>query len=184
MIYAAYGSNISTERLLQRIPNAKYLGVVKLNNWKIVFNKIMIEDGGSGKANIIKTNNINDYVYLGLYEVTEEEMKTLDWFEGVDDGDYYRKELECENKKFIVYLAGDKFIRENLKPFSWYLFHIIYGILSNKDVPKIYLEQFKDVKVLGDNNLGRLYRNNICYEPLNQLKSFKLKLINLITKYL
>jgi len=50
-LYFAYGSNLSTRRLAERIPNPRPVAVAQLDAHRLVFNKPSAD--GSGKANLI-----------------------------------------------------------------------------------------------------------------------------------
>ena len=50
-IYYAYGSNMSSARLVERVPGARTLGPAQLEQWRLLCTKPGAD--GSGKVNLI-----------------------------------------------------------------------------------------------------------------------------------
>ena len=65
MLYFAYGSNMSKQRMLRRIPSARVVGTGYLNRWAVVFNKRSSD--GSGKANLVEAEGAEAWGVL--YEI-------------------------------------------------------------------------------------------------------------------
>ncbi|MEW5784045.1 MAG: gamma-glutamylcyclotransferase family protein [Bacillota bacterium] len=80
----AYGSNLSRERLLKRVPSAKFLGCARLNGYLFRFHKRSID--GSGKANAFYTGRDSDYVWGAVFECSSEDIQALDRAEGLGSG--------------------------------------------------------------------------------------------------
>lgn len=86
--YFAYGSNMSFEQMKERCPGSKYLGVARLNGYKLDFTKMSTIRGG-GVADIVES--ADDCVYGILYSITDDELAVLD----VKEKGYTRQILTC-----------------------------------------------------------------------------------------
>ena len=67
----SFGSNMSSNRLLARLPNAKRVGTAILKGYELTFD--MLFSDGSGKCSIQKTNKADALVYGVVYEVNTDE---------------------------------------------------------------------------------------------------------------
>ncbi len=76
----SFGSNMSSNRLLARLPNAKRVGTAILKGYELTFD--MFFSDGSGKCSIQKTDKADALVYGVVYEVNTDEKLTLDAIEG------------------------------------------------------------------------------------------------------
>lgn len=86
--YFAYGSNMSYEQMKERCPGSKYLGVARLNGYKLDFTKMSTIRGG-GVADIVES--ADDCVYGILYSITDDDLAVLD----VKEKGYTRQILTC-----------------------------------------------------------------------------------------
>lgn len=76
-LYFAYGSNILTKRLTQRVGLVTKHSTLKLVGYKLIFNA----PGNFGAfANIIPS--VNDFVEGVLYHLTQDQQRELDGYEG------------------------------------------------------------------------------------------------------
>ncbi len=89
--YFAYGSNMSYEQMKERCPGSKYLGVARLNGYKLDFTKMSRIRGG-GVADIVES--ADDCVYGILYAITDEDLVELDRKEGYPRI-YTRQTVKC-----------------------------------------------------------------------------------------
>lgn len=117
VVYFAYGSNMSKERLQEpdRAPSAKPLGRAKLPNKRLVCNKKSTDC--SGKANLI--DSAEDTVWGVLYEIDSAELDKLD---GAESG-YRRMSLDVitdqdSSVKAYVYVSSE--LTEDARPYDWY----------------------------------------------------------------
>jgi len=121
MLYFAYGSNMNTAQMKERCPNAKKLRKAILYGFRFIINS-------RGVATIIETQKDKDIVEGGLYEVGDDCLASLDYYEGVKKKYYYRKKVEIiyQNKKMeaITYIAEDQ---EEGNPRNGYIEKIIQG---------------------------------------------------------
>lgn len=162
MKYFAYGSNMSHLRLKERVPSAKKLGVVTLKNHQLRFN--MSSNDGSGKCDSFHTNNDEDKVIGALFEINESEKDVLDRAESLGSG-YDEKVVYVHNdsgeifEAFIYYAIK---INTALKPYSWYLNHVIIGAKETK-VPADYLAIIESVVSIEDTDKSRDAKQRAMY---------------------
>jgi gamma-glutamylcyclotransferase (GGCT)/AIG2-like uncharacterized protein YtfP len=69
--YAAYGSNLNHEQMAHRCPDAKFIGVGRLLDHRLVFRKV---------ADI--EHEKNSEVYVGIWKITRKCLQALDRYEG------------------------------------------------------------------------------------------------------
>ncbi len=68
-----------SERLKNRCVSAKSTGVASVKGYEIDFYKKSID--GSGKASLVKRDNVNKRLYGVLFEIDCDDSKSLDGFE-------------------------------------------------------------------------------------------------------
>jgi len=159
--YFAYGSNMHPARLRERIPSCKFIDVVKLNGWALKFHKRSKD--GSGKCNIISTNNRADHVYGVLYELPKEEKADLDKIEAVGFG-YHNKTIEIQSySEVFTYQADSDYIDESLKPYTWYKEYLVQGAQLH-GIPNDYIEFLASIEAIQDPDASREERNLISFE--------------------
>lgn len=133
MLYCAYGSNCSLSQMDYRCPNSYVVGNGKLKGYRLVFNV---------HADIIKTDNENDFVPVVVWNIADSDWVRLDMYEGYPS--YYVKEtvnviLDNEKiEKAIVYVMADN--RKGICPPAQSYFDGIYkGYIENGiDVEYLY----------------------------------------------
>ena len=105
--YLAYGSNLHPQRLLERVPTSKFLGKVEIRNYRLAFHKIGSD--GSGKCNIIPSQEQSDIVHGALFQISYYEKPILDTYEGAG---YYVDTISVNHQgeeiESFVYLAEDE----------------------------------------------------------------------------
>lgn len=98
MYYLAYGSNMNHEQMKERCKDSKFLGSAKLEGYKFVYDGYSSgRDGAVG--NIIPSES--DFVLGGLFEISENDLKSLNGYEGYPD--HYQR-----NDEFEVIFSGKK----------------------------------------------------------------------------
>ena len=90
--YFAFGSNMSAQRIHERLGWSPSRSGVILPDYEMIFNK---HSNDGGKANIMYSPG--DLVEGILYSVSEEDMLILDKYEGVATKQYKRHEIEVQN---------------------------------------------------------------------------------------
>ncbi len=86
-MYFAYGSNINMRQMKQRCPSAEFYAKAILREYQLAF-PLFSEKWGGGVAGICSKKG--GHVEGVVYEMSEEDLKKLDKFEGVDKGLYHR----------------------------------------------------------------------------------------------
>lgn len=125
MLYISYGSNMNIEQMAYRCPKSKKVGLGLLVGWKLVFNV---------HADIIRTDDMNDTIPVVLWDIHEDDWKSLDRYEGYPS--YYVKEvvhvLTDSNVviQAIVYVMAER--RKGIAmPFKEYYNTILQGYVDN-----------------------------------------------------
>ena len=100
--YFAFGSNMSEQRMHERLGWSPSRSGAILPDYEMVFNK---HSNDGGKANIIYSPG--DLVEGILYSVNDEDLLILDEYEGVATKQYKRYEIEVinNNKNSIAAVA-------------------------------------------------------------------------------
>jgi gamma-glutamylcyclotransferase len=137
--YFAYGSNMASHRLLQRLPEARYTGLARLAQHRLSFRKN--DQGLSAKCDVELTSRVADEVIGVVYEISLEDKQTLDRIEGLGTG-YDEKTVELrmdtgQTLFAITYFAID--IDKNMIPYHWYKQHVLRGAIEHK-FPCEYIE--------------------------------------------
>ena len=133
MLYVAYGSNMNLEQMDYRCPNSYVVCNGKLKGWKLVFNI---------HADVIKTNDKNDYVPVVVWNIADSDWTRLDMYEGFPS--YYVKETvnvileDGKVEKAIVYTMANN--RKGIcRPSESYFECIETGYIENGiDVDYLY----------------------------------------------
>ena len=162
MKYFAYGSNMSLLRLQERVPSAIRLEIVTLKNHKLRFHMSGVD--GSGKCDSFQTNNSKDQVVGALFEINENEKEVLDRAESLGSG-YDEKLVFVQNEAGEVFEALTYYaikIDVSLKPFSWYLNHVIIGAKETK-VPADYFAVIQSIECIEDLDENREAKERAMY---------------------
>ncbi len=78
-LYAAYGTNMDPQRMLERCPHSPLQGTGWLEGWRLTFGG---EDlGWDGSLATIVEDHF-EQVFVAVYDVTDEDVATLDEWEG------------------------------------------------------------------------------------------------------
>jgi len=89
-LYFAFGSNLSSERIRVKNPSAKFVSTALLKGYRLTFNAHSTRWRGS-PATIVKCDDTsNDCVYGVLWELSNDNLPTLDEQEGVHLKTYQR----------------------------------------------------------------------------------------------
>jgi gamma-glutamylcyclotransferase len=144
IIYFAYGSNMASHRLLQRLPGAKVLGVAKLAQHQLSFRKN--DQGLSGKCDIELTGRVSDEVIGVIYDISLENKQALDQIEGLGSG-YDEKTVELRSDSgqtlfAVTYFALD--IDNNMIPYHWYREHVLRGAIEH-NLPESYIATIREI---------------------------------------
>lgn len=127
MLYFAYGSNMSSKRLLVRTPSAQFITVGKLYQHRLTFHKISHD--GSAKCDAFATEQHVDFVLGVVFDIVEDEKPELDLAEGLGNG-YEIKPVNIEAEsgdRFEAFTYYATHIDHRLQPYHWYKQHVLAG---------------------------------------------------------
>jgi gamma-glutamylcyclotransferase len=156
MIYFAYGSNMLTQRLQQRVPSAWALGVGSVPSRCLRFHKRSKD--GSGKCDLAVTAEPSAVAYGVLFTVPDEERPVLDQAEGLGYG--YREEAlqvvgaDRQIISAIAYVATPQGIEVDRQPYNWYHRLVISGARQHA-LPESYVAGILNVHAIPDPDLTR-----------------------------
>lgn len=156
LIYFAYGSNMSTARLRERIPSCKSLGTAILPGHELRFHKRSTDK--SGKCNAFASGNDNSVIGV-LFSFDPAERAKLDKAEGVGSGYEHAMVTVINDKgrrrKVITYLATPEYIDDSLKPYGWYKDFVLAGGREH-GLPSEYIAKYiQSVEAIEDPNKTR-----------------------------
>jgi len=132
-IYFAYGSNMSSARLFERIPSARSLGAARLEGFRLAGNKLGSD--GTGKANLVV--DLQSVAWGVIYALPASEWPRLDRFEP----GYLRqlaklRDLRDQTHAAQLYLAQAP--GPDLPMHPWYREHLIEGAREH-ELPSDYI---------------------------------------------
>ena len=153
--YFAYGSNMSLKRLRERVPSAKPIARGILRCHRLEFHKKSKDK--SGKCDIVLSSAV-DVVWGRVYEIDDKQKKCLDRAEGLSYG-YCEKhvtvELDCGTAvRAVTYYADPKKTNPCLKPYTWYVRHVLIGA-KEAHLPPDYIKCLEAVDTKEDCNKFR-----------------------------
>ena len=149
MYYFAYGSNMSSRRLRQRLGRVSPLAVAILTRHRLCWHKQGRD--GSGKCDAAPADDADDAVIGVLYELAAEDRPLLDRFEGVGAGyeavDIRAMLLSGEFIEAFTYQATR--IDKDAIPFCWYKSHVLHGAREH-GLPADYIAGLESVVAQDD----------------------------------
>ena len=77
-LYFAYGSNLASRRMGERVPGARPRGRARLEGWRLVADK----PGRDGTAKLNLVREIGAHVWGGVWALRVQDLLVLDRFEG------------------------------------------------------------------------------------------------------
>jgi len=120
--YVAYGSNLNVRQMLRRCPRARIIGTSVIPDYRLMF-----KGSKTGSYLTIEPEE-GCSVPVGVWEVTPQDEKALDRYEGYPTF-YYKKEMELpitgwrtgqvRQRKVFVYIMDEE--RELGEPSSMYV---------------------------------------------------------------
>lgn len=147
--YFAYGSNMSPARLLARTPSAHWIGSCHLPRHQLRFHKIGAD--GSAKCDALSTRHDDDEVLGVLYQLSVADLKVLDRVEGLGIG-YDRRSVtvfDARGKQCEAFTYFATAIDPSLRPFDWYLRHVVNGARA-ASLPAGYIEEIAATEAIHD----------------------------------
>jgi gamma-glutamylcyclotransferase (GGCT)/AIG2-like uncharacterized protein YtfP len=165
--YFAYGSNMSSRRLLSRCSSANFIEVAKVKGYTLSFNKKSSVDK-SGKANITQTGKNTDIVWGIVFEIDDNQKPRLDTAEGIGKG-YDEQTIKVTDSKgkthdCIAYIATEaKYLDNSLVPMDWYKEHCLIGAKEH-NLPVDYVSKIESQTATTDTDLERAEKERKIYE--------------------
>ena len=127
-LYFAYGSNMSSERLRERTPSARFVAIARLPRHVRRWHKKGRD--GSGKCDVVETGDPSDAVWGVLFAIKSTEKPALDRAEGLGIG-YLEKTVPVVTgsgvRCALTYHAKPGQTDPRLRPTAWYKAHVARG---------------------------------------------------------
>ena len=153
--YFAYGSNLLKRRLDLYAPSALVRATGYITGYKVRFNKRSID--GSGKCNVVKTEDDKDRVYGVVYDFLDADKRDLDKHEGLGKG-YHAEEIRVTTDNGEIgcytYIADGSSIDDSLKPYSWYKDFVVEGARQHR-LPDEYVTALEATEAATDADAER-----------------------------
>ena len=146
---------MSLARLKQRAPSAVYIECYTLYQHDLRFHKA--GNDGSAKCNAYFTGDDDDKVVGALFTINQSDKRALDQAEGLGNG-YDEKVVRVfakdgSSQRATTYIASH--IGESLKPYSWYVNHVLIGAVEIA-LPEDYVrEKIKVIETIEDKDSSR-----------------------------
>ncbi len=151
VLYFAYGSNMCTPRLVDRLPKVSVVGSARLSEWGLSFHKRSVD--GSGKCTLHRVPG--GLSHGALFELSEGCAKELDRVEGPG---YERIEVRTsaagDNLAAFTYVARASWVDTSLRPYNWYLDLVLAGAREH-ELPQQYVESTLAVVAVSDPDVQR-----------------------------
>lgn len=128
MRYFAYGSNMLSRRLCERVPSARAIGPATVGGYEMRFHKRGKD--GSGKCTLVDSPRELARVHGVVFDIDPAEKDRLD--EAESSGLGYeevsvRVDLAEDSDRAFTYVARPDWVHEGLLPFEWYLDLVVAG---------------------------------------------------------
>lgn len=154
LLYFAYGSNMYTPRLLERVPSARFVDIARLPGHCLAFRK----HGRDGSAKLDLEPFEPETVWGVVYRVDAADLDALD----AAEGEGYRREnvTVATSDAFleaITYRAKPDWLT-GAAPFDWYRDLVAAGARQH-ELPSIYVAAIEDMPAEPDPDTDRAERN-------------------------
>ena len=135
--YFAYGSNLLFARLHARCSSIVHVGVARLEQHRLHFNKPGSDD--SGKCGIESVDS-EEYVLGVMYQMAKNEKPVLDRIEGNGYG-YTDRQIEVHTEQGLVecFTYYPTVLDTETIPYDWYKAFVLEGAIENR-FPAHYVE--------------------------------------------
>jgi len=154
LLYFAYGSNMSTPRLVSRVASAHAIAAACLPAHTLRFHKQGRD--GSAKCDACHTGLASDAVHGVVFRIAAGEKALLDEQEGLGNG-YGEKTVivtGAHGKSYRAFTYYATCIDPCLRPFHWYLEHVIRGAIEHR-LRDEYIAAIRAIASVGDPVPGR-----------------------------
>lgn len=161
-LYFAYGSNLLSSRIEQRVGACAVVGTAYLARHELRFHKRGRD--GSGKCNVFYTGDASHGVFGNIYELSRRQRLLLDDYEG--DG-YGCTTLPVGFRSgeihVYTYLAKEDHVVEGLRPFTWYKSIVVAGA-RHCAFPHAYVRRLESIRADRDPD-GQREARHLCLLP-------------------
>lgn len=152
--YLAYGSNLHPIRLAERVPSARLLQRLRLDDCRVVFHK----RGQDGSAKCSLERSVpGEAAYAAVYGIDPEEKGLLDRFEGCGGG-YCDITLVLHGndqlREVFTYIAQPEYLDPSLRPFDWYRDLVVAGS-EYLAFPSTYTQLMRNTQAIPDDDTLR-----------------------------
>jgi gamma-glutamylcyclotransferase len=153
----AYGSNMLTRRLRERVPSARPVVVAVLAGYELRWHKV--SQDGSGKCDVVQVNAPQATVVGVIYEILASEKAQLDAAEGLGNG-YAEKwvALKTEGGEVQAQTYYATNIKSSLVPYTWYKALVVAGAKEH-GLPEEYVSAIEAIAAKADANASRAEKN-------------------------
>jgi len=153
-LYFAYGSNMYSPRLCERVPSAEFVDVAHVPGYMMVFRKRGRD--GSGKCDLEPLENATTWGVV--YRLSRDDLSALDEAEG--EG-YRRTDLLVTTPEgfleTVTYRAKADWIVDD-RPYEWYLALVLAGAREH-ELPPAYVAGLEQTDTRPDPDKERAARN-------------------------
>ena len=150
--YFAYGANMYTDRLRQRVPSCTLYAVATLKGYSLRFHKR--GNDGSGKCNALYTGNQDDQVIGAVFQIAQSEHLVLDRLEVGYHATPVNVVVGDKTVAAYMYEADSDTIDDTLRPYTWYREFVIAGAKEHK-LPALYIQSLQAVPAQEDPDTQR-----------------------------
>lgn len=172
MLYFAYGSNMLTERLRDRVPSAQPVTTACLRGYHLRFHKRSRD--GSAKCNIVGADDQSMSVYGVLFSFATDDLSALDAAENRGYG-YERcrvhPQTDEESFEAFAYVAQPAYVDDALQPYGWYKALVTAGA-SQHTLPSPYRTRLQNIRSYPDPNEDRRARHKSLLRAAGQLHAW------------
>lgn len=152
--YFAYGSNMSSRRLRQRVPSARVLDTATLACYRLAWHKKGRD--GSGKCDVFPAHS-SEIVHGVVYTIDIAHKPRLDLAEGLGWG-YEIKDVEVRlatrDESITAFTYRATRIDANYIPYDWYRDHVLIGAREH-NLPPGYIRLIESVPTFEDSDKQR-----------------------------
>lgn len=149
----AYGSNMLTRRLSERVPSARPVTVAILSGYELRWHKV--SQDRSGKCDVVKVDTPQAKFVGVVHEILVSEKADLDAAEGLGNG-YAEKQvtLEAEGGEVQAQTYYATNVESSQVPYTWYKALVLAGARQH-GLPEEYISAIEAVAAKADANASR-----------------------------
>ena len=149
MLYFAYGSNMPSARIEERIGPCERIGVAYITGYTLRFHKQGARDR-TGKCDASYTGDPSDRVWGAIYRLSKDQLAELDEVEGPG---YRRASIRTTLCGWVVeadlYVARPEAVKPGLQPLDSYKACVLEGA-QELELPGEYIDAIEAVATVSD----------------------------------